>query len=161
MSKIKLFALLAFVIICLITACGPNPDVSPLVGPDGEPVPAAPEGAGFEWSFAHIALVAAIFVFAPVAAAEVILKLREAAMYVEDKFGGYDMYQLAKDAVKAAEAMGARQLLADFGNEKLTYALDFLQQQFDARGIPLRVSDYASMIRGYIEQAVSELYPHS
>ena len=68
--------------------------------------------------------------------------------------------QAVKTAVEAAEQLGLTDQLSEYGNEKLDVAIQFVESQLAARGVPLDLDKYADVIRAMIEAEVERQFPN-
>jgi biopolymer transport protein ExbB/TolQ len=62
-----------------------------------------------------------------------------------------------RNAVEAAEQLGLTKQIANYGEAKLETAIEFIEAQLDAAGVPLDIDQYSDAIRAMIEAEVKRL----
>ena len=75
--------------------------------------------------------------------------------------GWYQEFEvIAARAVTAAEQLGLTGELGKIGQDKLKWAVDYVERSLEAYGIPLDVKQYVDVIAGMIEAEVQRQFPH-
>lgn len=108
-----------------------------------------------EWIIANKMILVVIAVLLPPFCAWLVLQFKR-LWATRDSEQWTEVWWAVDTAVKAAEQMGLHNDLAEWGNSKLKYAVDFVEKYLNARNIKIDVQEIYIVIRGMIEAEVFE-----
>ncbi len=80
-----------------------------------------------------------------------------------EKLRQYNNWLAVEDAVRsavaAAEQIGLKSDLQAYGGDKLNLAVDFVEAQLAAAGVPIEIDEHVDAIRALIEAEVRRQFP--
>ena len=165
MFKNPRFLPVLIVLTCLVlSAITPTSVIGSTLFASPVPAPTPPQGPGLtpaEWQIVQNLIMVVIMVGAPVAIAYLVSQV---AMVIDFFKNTQDAkWMLVREAVRsavlAAEQLGLTEQLGEWGNDKFSYALAFVQDYLDAQGIKIDLGDYIDVITGMIEAEVLRQFP--